>query len=124
VSSAVDCVLAQRLARRLCPDCKEEWRPKPEVLIDAGYPADNLPEVVYRAVGCKKCGNTGYRGRVGVHEVLMMSEEISRLCVENATAEEIKQVAIDQGMLTLRQDGLEKARQGMTSIEEVMRVIV
>jgi type IV pilus assembly protein PilB len=124
VSSAVDCVLAQRLARRLCPDCKEEWRPKPEVLIDAGYPADNLPEVVYRAVGCRKCGNTGYRGRVGVHEVLMMSEEISRLCVENATAEEIKQVAIEQGMLTLRQDGLEKARAGLTSIEEVMRVIV
>jgi type IV pilus assembly protein PilB len=124
VSSAVDCVLAQRLARKLCSDCKEEWRPKPEVLIEAGYPADNLPEVVYRAVGCKKCGNTGYRGRIGVHEVLMMTEEISRLCVENATAEDIKQVAVEQGMLTLRQDGLEKVRSGLTSIEEVVRVIV
>jgi type IV pilus assembly protein PilB len=124
VSSAVDCVLAQRLARKLCSDCKEEWRPKPEVLIEAGYSADNLPEVVYRAVGCKKCGNTGYRGRIGVHEVLMMTEEISRLCVENATAEDIKQVAVEQGMLTLRQDGLEKVRSGLTSIEEVVRVIV
>jgi len=124
VSSAVDCVLAQRLARKLCPDCREEWRPKPEVLIEAGYDADNLPEVVYRAVGCKKCGNTGYRGRIGVHEVLMMTEEISRLCVENATAEDIKRVSVEQGMLTLRQDGLEKVRSGLTSIEEVVRVIV
>ncbi len=124
VSSAVDCVLAQRLARRLCPDCKQPVKPKAEVLINAGYPADNLPDTVYRAIGCKKCGNTGYRGRVGVHEVLMMSEEISRMCVEGATAEVIKQLAIDQGMLTLRQDGLEKVRMGETSIEEVMRVIV
>jgi type IV pilus assembly protein PilB len=124
VSSAVDCVLAQRLARRLCPDCKQEWRPKKEVLIEAGYAADNLPEVVYRANGCKKCGGTGYRGRLGVHEVLMMSEEISRLCVEEATADEIRRVAIEQGMLTLRQDGLEKVRMGETSIEEIVRVIV
>lgn len=124
VSSAVDCILAQRLARKLCPDCKQEWRPKAEVLIDAGYSADNLPEVVYRAGGCKKCGGTGYRGRIGVHEVLMMSEEISRLCVEEATAEEIKKIACEQGMLTLRQDGLEKVRMGQTSVEEIVRVIV
>jgi len=124
VSSAVDCVLAQRLARKLCGECKQEWRPKREVLIDAGFNADNLPETVFRAVGCKKCGQTGYRGRVGVHEVLMMSEEISKLCVEEATAEDIKKVAIEQGMLTLRQDGLEKVRMGLTSIEEVVRVIV
>ena len=77
-----------------------------------------------RAVGCRKCGGTGYQGRIGVHEVLMMTEEISRLCVENATAEEIRRVAIQQGMLTLRQDGLEKVRMGQTSIEEVVRVIV
>lgn len=124
VSSAVDCILAQRLARRLCPDCKTEHRPKKEVLIEAGYSPDNLPEVVYRAVGCKKCGNTGYRGRLGVHEVMLMSEEIRRLCVVDATAEQIKQVAIAEGMLTLRQDGLEKVRDGVTSIEEICRVIV
>ena len=124
VSSAVDCVLGQRLARRLCLDCRQEWTPRPEVLIEAGYSADNLPEVVYRAVGCRKCGGTGYRGRLGVHEVLLMSEEISRLCVEEAPAESIRKVAIEQGMLTLRQDGLEKVRMGQTSIEEVVRVIV
>jgi type IV pilus assembly protein PilB len=124
VSSALDCILAQRLARRLCPDCKQEWRPKDEVLIDAGFRADNLPEVVYRAVGCRKCNGTGYRGRLGVHEVLVMSEEISRLCVGEATAEGIKEIAVAQGMLTLRQDGLEKVRMGRTSIEEIVRVIV
>ncbi len=124
VSSAVDCILAQRLARKLCTDCKEEYRPKPQVLIDAGYDPDNLPELIYRAKGCKKCGGTGYRGRMGVHEVLMVSEEISRLTVDEATAEEIKQVAIQEGMLTLRQDGLEKVRMGQTSVEEIVRVIV
>jgi type IV pilus assembly protein PilB len=124
VSSAVDCVLAQRLARKLCSDCKVEWAPKPEVLIEAGFSADNLPKTVFKAGGCKKCGNTGYRGRIGVHEVLMMSEEISKLCVDEATSDDIRKVAIDQGMLTLRQDGLEKVRLGQTSIEEVVRVIV
>jgi len=124
VSSAVDCVLAQRLARRLCKDCKEPYSPKPQVLIDAGFPEDNVPETIYKAVGCKKCGGTGYRGRMGVHEVLLVSEEISRLTVEEATSEEIRRVAIAEGMLTLRQDGLEKVRSGATSIEEIMRVIV
>lgn len=124
VSSAVDCVLAQRLARRLCSDCKEEYRPKPAVLIEAGFPADNLPEVVYRPGGCKKCGGTGYRGRMGIHEVLMMSEEISKLAIANATTEEIKQLAIEEGMLTLKDDGLMKVRSGATSIEEIMRVVI
>ena len=124
VSSAVDCVLAQRLARRLCSHCKQEYQPKPQVLIDAGFPADNLPERILEAVGCKKCGGTGYRGRIGVHEVLMVSEEISRLTVAGATAEEIKKTAIAEGMLTLKQDGLEKVRMGVTSIEEILRVIV
>jgi type IV pilus assembly protein PilB len=79
---------------------------------------------LWRAKGCKKCGATGYRGRMGVHEVMLMSEEISRLTVEGATAEEIKRVAIEQGMMTLRLDGLEKVRMGQTAIEEITRVIV
>ncbi|MDY0088232.1 MAG: ATPase, T2SS/T4P/T4SS family [Coriobacteriia bacterium] len=123
VASAVDCILAQRLARRLC-SCKEEYAPNPQALIDAGFDADNLPEKIYKAVGCKKCGNTGYRGRLGVYEVLLVSEEISRLTVAGATAEEIKRTAIEEGMLTLRQDGLEKVRMGETSMEEILRVIV
>ncbi len=124
ISSALDCVLAQRLARRLCSDCKEPYRPSDEALIEAGFPADDLPESILRAVGCPKCGGTGYRGRTGVHEVMLMSEEIRRLTVEAATTEEIKKVAIEQGMLTLRYDGLQKVRLGVTTIEEMMRVIV
>ncbi len=124
IASAVDCVLAQRLARRLCKDCRQEYQPKPQVLVDAGYDADNLPESIFKAAGCKKCGGTGYRGRLGVHEVMVVSEDIGKMTVDEATAEEIKLVAIDQGMRTLRQDGLEKVRLGFTSIEEVVRVIV
>jgi type IV pilus assembly protein PilB len=91
--------------------------------LDAGYPADSLPEKLYRPGGCKKCGGTGYRGRMGLHEVMLLSEEISDLTVKEATAEAIKQVAVAQGMLTLKQDGLEKVRTGATSIEEIMRVV-
>jgi type IV pilus assembly protein PilB len=123
VASAVDCVLAQRLARRLCHDCREEYTPPRQALLDAGYPDDALPEKLWRPVGCKKCGGTGYRGRLGIHEVMLVSEEIADLTVKEATSEAIKAVAIEQGMLTLRQDGLEKARMGLTSIEEVARVV-
>ncbi len=124
VASAVDCVLAQRLARRLCSECRVEYAPKPQVLIDAGYPPDNLPESIHKAVGCKKCGGTGYKGRIGIHEVMLITEEIGKLTVDEASAEDIKAVAIEQGMLTLKQDGLEKVRAGITSIEEIMRVVV
>ncbi|MBN1192318.1 MAG: Flp pilus assembly complex ATPase component TadA [Coriobacteriia bacterium] len=124
VASSVDCVLAQRLARRLCSDCKEEYVPERQVLLDAGYREDDLPEKLWRVKGCKKCGGTGYRGRMGVHEVMMVSEEIGELCVREATAEAIRDTAIEQGMLTLKMDGLEKARMGQTSLEEIVRVIV
>jgi type IV pilus assembly protein PilB len=124
ISSSVDCVLGQRLARKLCDECKEEYVPAKQMCLDAGFAEDNLPEKLWRARGCKKCSLTGYRGRMGVHEVMMMSEEISRLTVEEAAADKIKTVAIEQGMLTLKQDGLEKCRLGRTSVEEIVRVIV
>jgi type IV pilus assembly protein PilB len=124
VSSSVACVLAQRHARRLCPDCRQEYEPPKQLLLDAGYTEENLPATVWKAVGCRKCGGTGYRGRLGLHEVLLMTEEISHLCVTGATSDDIKRMAVKQGMLTLRQDGLEKARIGDTSVEEVARVVV
>jgi type IV pilus assembly protein PilB len=123
VASAVDCVLAQRLARRLCPECREEYVPLKQALLDAGYPEDALPEKLFRPGGCKKCSGTGYRGRMGLHEVMLVTEEIGDLTVKEATAESIKQMAVAQGMLTLKQDGLEKVRTGATSIEEIMRVV-
>jgi type IV pilus assembly protein PilB len=124
VSSSVACVLAQRLARRLCNDCKAEYEAPRQLLLDAGYDPDDLPKTVWKAVGCRKCGGTGYRGRLGLHEVLLMTEEISHLCVTGATSDDIKRMAVSQGMLTLRKDGLEKARLGDTSVEEVARVVV
>jgi type IV pilus assembly protein PilB len=124
VASAVDCVLAQRLARRLCPDCKEEYKPSKQLALDAGFAEDDLPERLWRPTGCKKCGGTGYRGRMGIHEVMIISEEIGDLTVKEATSEAIREVAMEQGMLTLKQDGLEKCRQGQISIQEVARVIV
>lgn len=123
LSSALDCVVAQRLARCLCPECKEEYVPEREALLRLGFKEDNLPTKLWRAKGCRKCNDTGYRGRVGVHEILQVSERIGALTVAGATGDEIKKVAIEEGMNTLRQDGLEKTRQGITSVEEVMRVI-
>lgn len=123
VSSAIDTIIAQRLARRLCSECKEEYAPDKDALIRVGYPEDNLPETLHRAVGCKKCGGTGYKGRTGIHEVLSVSEGIGKLCVENATGEAIKQLAISEGMQTLKMDGLGKVRLGWTSLEELLRVI-
>jgi type IV pilus assembly protein PilB len=124
ISSSVDCVLAQRLARTLCSECKEEYEPPRQLLLDAGYTDANMPKTLWRAVGCRRCGGTGYRGRTGLHEVLPVTEEISRLCVAGATSDVIKRAAIAEGMMTLRDDGLEKARLGITSVEEVARVVV
>ena len=126
VASSLDCVVAQRLARKLCPKCKETYVPSEEELIAARFdydPQEELP-TLYRAVGCSSCGKTGYKGRFAVHEVMALSEDIERLAAERASAEEINKVARSQGMLTLRQDGMEKVRQGMTSIEEILRVVV
>ncbi|WP_130176070.1 GspE/PulE family protein [Cryobacterium sp. SO1] len=125
VGSAIDCVVAQRLARRLCDKCKA-----PSVLTAEGLtrlrfafdPALPLP-VIYEPVGCSNCSKTGYRGRLAVHEVMTVTEEIERLAVARASSAEIARVARDQGMITLREDGWAKARLGLTSIEEILRVV-
>ena len=126
VSSAVDCVLAQRLLRVLCDRCKELYVPTEEALREAAIPLgeDGTLPKLYRAVGCSNCAKTGYRGRMAAHEVMLRSEEIERLIAERRSAEEIGRIARDQGMQTLRQDGIEKVLSGVTSIEEIMRVIV
>ena len=126
VASSLDSVLAQRLARKLCSKCKESYVPTEEELLAAKLefdPQEELP-TLYRAVGCSSCGKTGYKGRMAVHEVMTVTEDIERLVAERASAEEIGKIARSQGMLTLRQDGMEKVRQGSTSIEEILRVVV
>jgi type IV pilus assembly protein PilB len=126
VSSAIDGVLAQRLMRVLCDRCKELYAPTEEVLAEAGIPllADGTAPKLYRPVGCAHCGKTGYRGRMAVHEVMLKSEEIERMTAEHRSSEEIGRTAREQGMRTLRQDGIDKLVAGHTSIEEIMRVIV
>lgn len=124
IASAVTCVQAQRLARRLCKECKEPYQPSADALERVGFPMrDGIP-TLYKAKGCPKCNGTGYKGRVGVYEVMPITEEIKNLAIKRAPKEEIKRVAVEQGMLTLRQDGYEKVLLGITSIEEILRVIV
>jgi type IV pilus assembly protein PilB len=124
-ASAVTLVLAQRLCRRLCPDCKEAYVPEAAALDRVGFPYEpgKIP-TLYKARGCKKCNGIGYRGRMGVHEVMTMSETLERLTVENASADELMRTAVKEGMLTLRDDGFSKVKLGSTSIEEILRVVV
>jgi type IV pilus assembly protein PilB len=126
VGSAVDCVLAQRLARKVCSKCSERYRPEPEALKEAGFPdevVEERPEIP-KAIGCGACSNTGYRGRLAIHEVMQVTEDIERMTVARASSEDIGRVAVEQGMRTLREDGLAKVLLGRTTIEEVGRVIV
>lgn len=124
-ASAITLIMAQRLARRLCPDCKEQYTPEEAALTRIGFPFEpGKPPRLYRSRGCKKCNNIGYKGRMGIHEVMRMSENLERLTVENASADVLARTARDEGMLTLRDDGFAKVNMGLTSIEEILRVVV
>ncbi len=126
-SSAVDCVLAQRLARRLCKECKEPFKPTKEMLRKNDFPPETLDRddvTLYRAKGCSRCNGTGYKGRLGLYEVMIVSEAIRRLTVERKSADEISRVAQAEGMKMLREDGIDKVLLGMTTVEEIARVIV
>ncbi|HEX2032032.1 MAG TPA: ATPase, T2SS/T4P/T4SS family [Actinomycetota bacterium] len=126
VASALDCVVAQRLARRLCGKCKEPYPVTEVELQAAGFTPDvaEATEQLYRPKGCAHCGQTGYRGRLGLYEVMPVTEEIERMTAENRSSDEMRRLAIEQGMMTLRDDGLEKVRMGHTSLEEIFRVVV
>jgi type IV pilus assembly protein PilB len=126
VGSAVDCVLAQRLARLLCKKCKEEYTPTADALIAARFPwQDGQPlPTLHRPIGCSACAKTGYKGRLALHEVMPMSEELELLTVEHAPASQITETARRQGMISLRDDGMAKVLRGVTSIDEILRVVV
>jgi type IV pilus assembly protein PilB len=127
VSSAINCVMAQRLVRKLCPNCKVPYEPDPSVLNTLHFPVDDSDGdlILYKAndSGCAKCSGTGYKGRIGLYEVMPMSDEIQRLTVKEASATFIMNQAIEDGLLTMRDDGFVKVKMGSTSIEEVMRVV-
>ena len=126
VGSSLDCVLAQRLARRLCDWCKEPFAPTDEELESMSWPVEQLevPEKLWRPIGCRSCGQTGYRGRLAINEVMPVSEEIERMAVAHASATDVHRVAVAEGMVTLRRDGLLKTASGLTTVEEVYRVTV
>jgi type IV pilus assembly protein PilB len=126
VGSALDAVLAQRLCRSLCDRCREAYEPTARELLDIRFPwqeGEPIP-TLFRPGGCTRCANTGYRGRMALHEVMTLNEEIERLAVARASTDEIARAAQGQGMSTLRHDGWLKVLQGRTSVEEVLRVVV
>jgi type IV pilus assembly protein PilB len=123
VASSLNCVLAQRLARRICQECKEPAEAPAQALIDIGVPPEDAPKLkVYRGAGCPNCTNTGYRGRIAIYEVMVIREEIKEFILNGASASEIKREAMRLGMKTLRQSALTKLAEGTTTIEEVLRV--
>jgi len=123
VASAVNLITAQRLARRVCTDCREIEEAPVQALIDAGVPPEEAPSYVcYKGKGCAKCNNTGYKGRVGFYQVMPMFEEIRELILNGANTAEIKRESMRLGVKTMRQSGLTKLKEGITSFEEVLRV--
>ena len=122
VASSVTLIIAQRLGRRLCPHCKEEVKVPPEELIHQGFLESELNElIIYKAVGCDQC-NRGYKGRVGIYEVMPISDEIGRIIMESGNAMQIADEARRQGINDLRRSGLNKVRMGLISLEEINRV--
>ncbi len=122
VSSSVLLIVAQRLIRKICKECKEEYKVPMEALVDIGFPEEEARKVtIYKGRGCPMCGNTGYKGRIGLFEVLEVSDNVRELILVGASTLEIRRKAMEEGMITLRTSGLEKLRQGITTIEEVLR---
>jgi len=122
ISSAVILILAQRLIRKICVECREPIKVHPQLLIDLGVSPDEVKTFpVYKGKGCSICNNTGYKGRVGLYEVMAIKEEIKELILSRASPSEVKKEAMRLGMKTLRQSGIIKIRDGLTTIEEVLR---
>src|SRR5688500_18225889 len=125
VASSLNLVCAQRLVRRICKNCVEPHPTPSAALMQAGFSADDAKTVVpNRGKGCEKCNNTGYKGRVGLYEVMEVTEEVRELILVGASALELRRKAIDEGMITLRHSGLRKVQDGVTTVEEVVRETV
>ena len=122
VASAVECVVAQRLARTLCEHCCRPVTVSGDVVRGHGYALEADAVDVFEAVGCPRCGGSGYKGRIGLYEVMAVTEEISELVVQRASADQIGAAAVRGGMRRLREDGLDKVLAGRTSFAEVARV--
>jgi len=125
VASSVNLICAQRLVRRICSNCKEQNAVPPAALTKVGFSGEEIRSVaVYKGVGCEKCTNTGYKGRVGLYEVMELTDELKELVLVGASSMELRKKAVEEGMITLRQSGLRKIKDGMTTLEEVLRETV
>jgi len=125
VATSVNLIQAQRLIRRVCRDCKHEHPTPAEALIEVGFKADEARSLkTYKGKGCSTCNNTGYKGRIGLYEVMEITDEMRELILIGASALELRKKAIDDGMISLRESGLHKIREGVTTIEEVVRETV
>ena len=125
VASSVNLICAQRLVRRVCTGCKEDHPHAAQALIDAGFTADEAEKVIpKKGAGCERCNNTGYKGRVGLYEVMEITDELRELVLVGASALELRRKAVEEGMITLRRSGLMKVMDGVTTIEEVARETV
>ncbi len=125
VASSVNLICAQRLVRRVCANCKQDLPLPPAALAEAGFAEEDANTVVpKKGAGCERCNNTGYKGRVGLYEVMELTDELRELVLVGASALELRRKAIEEGMLTLRQSGLRKVKEGLTTIEEVARETV
>jgi len=125
VATSVNLIQAQRLIRRVCNDCKQEHPTPPEALVEIGFTAEEAKSLkTFKGKGCSTCNNTGYKGRIGLYEVLEVTDEIRELILIGASALELRKKAIDDGMITLRGSGLTKIRNGVTTLEEVVRETV
>ena len=123
IASSVNLIMAQRLARSICSKCREPYELPAQALIDLGVPAEEAqPIQTWKGKGCSHCGDTGYRGRTALYEVMRVTDELRELILAGGTAAELKQQAIDDGMVTLRQAGITKISSGETTLEEVLRV--
>jgi type IV pilus assembly protein PilB len=125
VATSVNLIQAQRLIRRVCKDCKQEHPVPTEALVEVGFSTAEARELkTYKGAGCKTCNNTGYKGRVGLYEVMEVTDEIRELILIGASALELRKRAVEDGMITLRESGLHKIRNGVTTLEEVVRETV
>ena len=125
VATSVNLIQAQRLIRRICKDCKAEHSLPPEALVEVGFSAEEAKQLKnYKGLGCAKCNNTGYKGRIGLYEVMEVTDEVRELILIGASALELRKRAIEDGMITLRESGLHKIRSGLTTLEEVVRETV
>src|SRR3954454_17439825 len=122
VATGVECVVAQRLARKLC-DCKSLTTITPEMLAENGFDPAQGPFAGYEPVGCVRCGGSGFKGRLGLYELMVIDDDIRELILQKGSEEDMRKAAIAKGMRTLREDGLEKVKQGVSSVAEVLRVI-